>query len=191
MTAAVGVGLARRRWWRRPSVILLAVLAVAAAVSVVRSGSGASSALKVEDGTREAPGFVLPDLVNPSSAVRLSDHKGMPVVLNFWASWCAPCRREMPALARVSAEFAGEVAFLGVDHQDLRDDGLALLRKAGVGYPSGFDQEGTTASSYGLRGMPTTVFISAKGRVLATSLGELTESELRSSIVELFGIADD
>jgi cytochrome c biogenesis protein CcmG/thiol:disulfide interchange protein DsbE len=145
----------------------------------------------VEDGTRDAPQFVLPDLVDPGGVVRLADHRGTPVVLNFWASWCVPCRKEMPVLARVSDEFARQVAFLGVDHQDIRDDGLALLREAGVHYPSGFDPEGRTAASFGLRGMPTTVFIGANGEVLATSLGELTESELRTSIIDLLGIADD
>jgi len=150
-----------------------------------------SSQLVLENGVREAPDLVLPDILDTGSLVRLSDHKGTPVVLNFWASWCVPCRKEMPALARASAEFAGEVDFLGVDYQDVRDDGLALLREARVRYPSGFDPEGSAASSFGLRGMPTTVFIGANGQVMATSLGELTESELRRSIVELFGIADD
>lgn len=121
--------------------VLLAALAVGAVVSGARPGSGASSPpLVVEEGAREAPGFALPDLVDPGSLVRLSDHKGMPVVLNFWASWCVPCRKEMPALARVSAEFARRVDFLGVDHQDVREDALALLRDAGVRYPSGFDR---------------------------------------------------
>lgn len=192
VAASTGSGVARGRWWRRPPAILLAVLAVGAALSIVRPGAGtASSRLVLERGTREAPDLVLPDILHTGSLVRLSDHKGTPVVLSFWASWCVPCRKEMPALARASAAFAGEVDFLGVDHQDVRDDGLALLRQARVRYPSGFDPEGSAASSFGLRGMPTTVFIGANGQVMATSLGELTEPELRSSIVKLFGIADD
>ncbi len=191
VAASKGGGLARRPWWRRSPAILLAVLAVGAAMSIVRPGARTPSRLVLENGVREAPDLVLPDILDTGSIVRLSDHKGTPVVLNFWASWCVPCRKEMPALARASAEFAGEVDFLGVDYQDVRDDGLALLREARVRYPSGFDPEGSAASSFGLRGMPTTVFISANGQVMATSLGELTESELRSSIVELFGIADD
>lgn len=185
-----GGGRARARWWRRPPAILLVVLAIGAAAAAARRGASPSPVV-VEDGTREAPQFVLPDLVDAGGVVRLADHRGTPVVLNFWASWCVPCRNEMPVLARVSDEFAGEVAFLGVDHQDVRDDGLALVREAGVRYPSGFDPQGRTASSFGLRGMPTTVFIGANGEVLATSLGELTEPELRTSIVDLLGIADD
>ncbi len=185
-----GGGRARAPWWRRPAAILLVMLAIGAAAAAARRGASPSPVV-VEDGTREAPQFVLPDLVGGGGVVRLADHRGTPVVLNFWASWCVPCRNEMPALERVSDEFAGEVAFLGVDHQDVRDDGLALVREAGVRYPSGFDPEGRIASSFGLRGMPTTVFIGANGEVLATSLGELTESELRTSIVDLFGIADD
>ncbi|HEY9558424.1 MAG TPA: TlpA disulfide reductase family protein [Acidimicrobiales bacterium] len=143
----------------------------------------------MEAGEREAPSFALPGLVDEGDVVRLSDHRGSPVVLNFWASWCAPCRREMPALAQVSAELDGRVSFIGIDHQDRREEALALLRQTGVRYPTAFDPTGGTAQDYGLRGMPTTVFIDADGRVLATSLGELTESELRTSILELFDVA--
>lgn len=140
---------------------------------------------------REAPSFALPGLVDEGDVVRLSDHRGSPVVLNFWASWCAPCRKEMPALAQVSAELDGRVDFIGIDHQDRREDALALLRETDVRYPTAFDPTGGTAQEYGLRGMPTTVFIDPDGRVLATSLGELTESELRTSIRELFDVAGD
>ena len=107
--------LPRRRWWRRPAVILLVILAAGAAASAGRRG-GSSSPLVKEAGVREASSFALPGLVDEGDVVRLSDHRGSPVVLNFWASWCAPCRKEMPALAQVSAELDGRVDFIGIDH---------------------------------------------------------------------------
>lgn len=182
--------LRRTRWWRRPAVILLSILAVGAAASAGRR-QDASSRLIIEAAAQEAPAFALPGLIDEENVVRLSDHGGLPVVLNFWASWCEPCRREMPALAQVSAELDGRVSFIGIDHQDLREEALSLLRETGVHYPTAFDPTGGTAQDYKLRGMPTTVFIDADGRVLATSLGELTESELRTSILELFDVAAD
>lgn len=168
--------------------MLLAILAVGAAGSAVRRGD-TSSPLVVQARAGAAPPFALPSLVDEESVIRLSDHRGTPVVLNFWASWCAPCRKEMPVLAQVSAELAGRVDFVGIDHQDRREDALALLREAGVSYPTAFDPAGGAARDYELRGMPTTVFIDADGRVLATSLGELTESKLRIAILELFDVA--
>jgi len=189
-SASADSDLPTRPWWRRPAVMLLVVIAVAAAISAVRQGE-TPPALVVETRARAAPAFSLPGVVDEESVIRLSDHRGVPVVLNFWASWCAPCRREMPVLAQVSAELSGRVDFVGIDHQDRREDALELLRETGVSYPTAFDQSGGTARDYELRGLPTTVFIDADGRVLATSLGELTESELRSAILELFDVAAD
>src|SRR3546814_15942599 len=145
----------------------------------------------MEAGEREAPSFALPGLVDEGDVVRLSCHRGSPVLLIFWASCGAPCGRELPALAQVSAELYGRVSFIGIDHQDRLEEALALLRQTGVRYPTAFDPTGGTAQDYGLRGMPTTVFIDADGRVLATSLGELTESELRTSILELFDVRSE
>src|SRR3546814_20760746 len=96
----------------------------------------------------------------------------------------------MPALAQVSAELDGRVSFIGIDHQDRREEALALLRQTGVRYPTAFDPTGGTAQDYGLRGMPTTVFIDADGRVLAKSPGEVTESEPRTSIPQRTGRAE-
>ena len=188
VTSSRHSGIPRRRWWRRPAVILLVILALGAAASATRRADS-SSPLVREAGAREGPSFALPGLVDEGDVVRLSDHRGSPVVLNFWASWCAPCRREMPALAQVSSELDGRVKFIGIDHQDLRDEALDLLQETGVRYPTAFDPSGSAAQDYELRGMPTTVFIDSEGRVLATSLGELTESELRTSILELFDVA--
>lgn len=109
----------------------------------------------------------------------------MPVVVNFWASWCVPCRREMPALEAIHQEFAGRVAFIGVNHQDRRDDALDLIAQTGISYPSVHDPQGEMALDYDLFGMPTTVFITADGRIAGRHTGELTETDLRDALEDL------
>jgi cytochrome c biogenesis protein CcmG/thiol:disulfide interchange protein DsbE len=108
------------------------------------------------------------------------------VVLNFWASWCVPCRKEMPALQEASEEVQGRVAFVGVNHQDSRGEALKFLEETGVRFPAAYDPEGRTATAYGLFGMPTTIFISPDGRILERHRGEISEAELKRKIERLF-----
>lgn len=134
---------------------------------------------------KPAPKFELPDLDNPKATVGLDDRGGRPAVVNFWASWCLPCRREMPALQAAHDEFGDRVAFIGINHQDNRDDALGFVADVGVAYPSGIDPDGGTARDYGLFGMPSTVFVTSDGIIAGTRTGELTADELDSAIREL------
>ncbi len=178
--------VAARPRWLRP-VLIAGALAVLVAVAIsVGLPSGDSASLVAVGGEGEpAPRFSLPSLVDEDDTVALSDFDGMPVVLNFWASWCVPCRREMPALETVHQEFAGRVAFVGVNHQDQRDDALDLIAETGTSYPSVHDPKGEVAVTYELFGMPTTIFITADGRIAGRHTGELTEADLRSALDEL------
>lgn len=132
-----------------------------------------------------APRFALPDLEDPASTVDLDDRGGRPAVVNFWASWCLPCRREMPALQAAYEEFGDRVVFIGVNHQDNRDDALEFVAEASVSYRSGMDPDGDTARDYGLFGMPSTVFVARDGTIAGTRTGELTADELDRAIREL------
>jgi cytochrome c biogenesis protein CcmG/thiol:disulfide interchange protein DsbE len=78
-----------------------------------------------------------------------------------------------------------EVAFLGVDHQDSREDAIELLDRYGVTYPAGYDPRGDVGAKYFVRGLPATAFIDADGRILAFHQGELTASELEKQLAEL------
>lgn len=120
--------------------------------------------------------------------ISLADLRGRPVVVNFFASWCVPCRNEMPAFQAVSARLGDRVAFLGVDHQDDRIGGQDLMRETGIRYPAGYDPEGKVARAYGLFGMPTTLFVSPEGTLLETHTGELSEQDLLRAIERHFGI---
>jgi len=116
----------------------------------------------------------------------LSDHlesDGRPVVMNFWASWCLPCREEMPAFDAVAAR-RPDVYFLGVAVQDTEAAARAFAEEIGVSYPLGFDSDRTISSLYPILGLPTTSFITSDGNEAASWSGILDESKLESLIEE-------
>ena len=177
----------RRPVWRRPLSLAVASVAIAGAVVAVRY-QAPETALRRTSSGRAAAAFEVSDLRDASDTVALRSYRGRPVVLNFWASWCVPCRKEMPAFQSVYRKVASDVAFVGMNHQDNREAALALVRKTGVRYPSGFDPDGRVAKEYGLYGMPTTVFISRDGRIVAKQTGEMTEAQLVATLDELFDV---
>ena len=169
----------------RRRLVLVVVLAAFAVpeLAVLVIGDGAERA---GSPVERAPSFALPRVGAPEETVSLADFAGRPVVVNFWASWCAPCRRERPALREIS-ERRPDVAFVGVNHQDGRSGALELQEETGIRYPSGYDPDGGTAKAYGLVGMPATVFVSADGRILERRMGELSAGELERTVARLFG----
>lgn len=170
---------ARRRWW----LLVIAVASLAGAgVALVGLQSTDDALLSYEE--RPAPPIELPDLVDPTGTVTVP-RPGTPVVLNIWASWCVPCRREMPVLREAYARFGDQVAFIGVNHLDQRDEAIDFVAETGVGYPSGYDPDGSVARTYGAFGVPTTYFITASGRIVAAKTGELSSEELSSQIDRL------
>lgn len=135
---------------------------------------------------RPAPEFSLDDLRGGPVKISLAGAAGgRPAVLNFFASWCEPCKRELPALEAAHRGAGGRVAFIGVDHQDSRDSAVAMLDEAGATYPAGYDPRGSVATAYGLRGLPATVFVTADGRILETVRGELSRAEIDERIERL------
>lgn len=114
--------------------------------------------------------------------VSLSELRGKLVVLNFWASWCVPCRREAPRLAASAIAHRGEVVFLGLDVKDFSSDARKFLRKYRVNYVSVRDGGSSSYDSYGLTGLPETYFLDSRGRIVAHVLGEISRAELESGI---------
>lgn len=110
-----------------------------------------------------------------------------PVVLNFWAGNCPPCRVEMPGFQKVSREFSGRVLFVGVDvgpYTGLgnHDDAVRLYKELGITYPLAYAVDESPLQIYNVQGMPTTVFLTAGGQVTDRATGILTEDQLRSEI---------
>jgi cytochrome c biogenesis protein CcmG/thiol:disulfide interchange protein DsbE len=115
--------------------------------------------------------------------VALAQLRGTPVVLNFWASWCDPCRAEAPVLRRTwLQERARGVLFLGLNMQDITDDAHAFTRATGVTYPSLRDQSNGVAHRWGVTGLPETFFVSVQGRVVGHVIGAVSPAQLAAGI---------
>ncbi|MGH8957326.1 MAG: TlpA family protein disulfide reductase [Acidimicrobiia bacterium] len=110
---------------------------------------------------------------------------GRPVVMNFWASWCVPCREEMPTFDEVSRR-RSDVLVLGVAVRDTDNEARAFASEVSVGYPLGIDTDGEILDLYPIIGLPTTWFISADGRIAAIRAGQVDQEELEELIDQYF-----
>jgi thiol-disulfide isomerase/thioredoxin len=126
-----------------------------------------------------AKNFALAELGHPGAKLSLASYPGRPVILNFFASWCAPCKRETPMIARFYASMHGRVIVLGIDSNDLKGAALRFLRSAGVKYPVGFDPYPShTTTSYGVYALPQTFFLNVQHRIVKHVVGPVTMAEL-------------
>jgi thiol-disulfide isomerase/thioredoxin len=130
---------------------------------------------------RPAPDFLLPyaSPAEKGKTQRLSDLQGQAVVLDFWASWCGPCRAQSPVLARVAKTFGAEkLRVLGVGTSDDRASITRFLASEPLGYASVFDDQEVASSLYHVQGLPTLVLIAKDGTVRAVATGFADETEL-------------
>jgi cytochrome c biogenesis protein CcmG, thiol:disulfide interchange protein DsbE len=142
-----------------------------------------------------APGFTLSSLAEGRDAgdawakaasdgdVSLSELRGTPLVLNFWASWCDPCRAEAKVLEKAWKQQAGDdVLFLGLDAQDAREDARDFISQFGLTFPHVRDPGNDTQRAWGVTGLPETYFIAADGSVVGHVIGTVDDSQLRDGI---------
>ncbi|MGH2635133.1 MAG: TlpA family protein disulfide reductase [Actinomycetota bacterium] len=172
---------------------MVAAVIAALAVTELRSQGTASiggftvanyeAQAKVENAP--APAFELPSLED-GTPIALSSLRGHVVVLNFWASWCAPCRLEAPGLRRVSRRYEDQgVRFLGVDYRDDEAAARAFVDEFRLPYPSVSDPSGSLAYDYGLIGFPTTFIIDPAGTIRYRFVGYLDEEVLEDALNEV------
>jgi cytochrome c biogenesis protein CcmG/thiol:disulfide interchange protein DsbE len=142
-----------------------------------------------------APGFTLSALADGTGAgdawaraardgsVSLRELRGTPLVLNFWASWCDPCRAEAKRLERAwKDQGSGEVLFLGLDVQDAREDARDFIAQFGLTFPHVRDAGNDTQRAWGVTGLPETYFLAADGRVVGHVIGTVDAAQLRDGV---------
>ena len=139
-----------------------------------------------------APGEVAPEfsaeLLGDDGGLALADLRGAPVVLNFWASWCGPCRDEAPLLNAAAERYGGRVHVVGVNVRDSRPDALEFARDYDYGFRSVVDADGRIYDDYGLTGQPETFVIDAEGKVFQHVQGPfLSEGDLFGQIEGALG----
>jgi cytochrome c biogenesis protein CcmG/thiol:disulfide interchange protein DsbE len=133
---------------------------------------------------RAAPDFTLATF--SGKTISLQDLRGKPVVINFWASWCPPCRIEAPLIERTWRAYKNrDLIFLGVNIQDRKEDALNYMRQFDITYPNGPDPTGEISIDYGVSGLPVTFFISSQGEVVRRWVGAVEKSVLISAIEEI------
>jgi cytochrome c biogenesis protein CcmG/thiol:disulfide interchange protein DsbE len=157
---------------------LVAVLGLLAFVTLHSTRPATIASALARGKTPEAPGFVLPRL-DAEGAIDLRALRGRVVVVNFWASWCVPCRDEAPALQAAWERYRDRgVVVLGVNVQDLVSEARRFLGDVKTTYPSVRDRDNAVYRAYGLTGVPETFFIDRAGRIVFRFPGVVTEHGL-------------
>lgn len=141
-------------------------------------------------GLTEAPavGYLAPDFSLPSltgDSFSLSASRGQPVVLNFWATWCPPCRVEIPHFQEASTTYNGQVLIVGVDDGEPRERVAPFAQEMGITYPVPLDGDSEVSRRYRVNSLPTTFFIDADGVIQHIQIGLVNEAMLQEQIERL------
>lgn len=167
-------------------IILGVVVIIGAGLALLNNAAPSAPAQLAQPtvlASKPAPDFTLTLL--SGEAVALSDFKGKtPVVVNFWAPWCPPCRKEAPALARISAVYGDRVKFIGIVENDTPDNVKAFIEDNGMKYANGID-DGSISLKYRITGIPETFWIDTEGNVIDHWIGEIDEANLTSRVRKL------
>jgi cytochrome c biogenesis protein CcmG/thiol:disulfide interchange protein DsbE len=121
-------------------------------------------------------------------AVDLADFRGEPLIVNFWATWCAPCVKEMPEFSKASAEFGDKIALLGVDVEDAPPNAEPFIERLQIDYPLAIDPRREFYRSVGNVGMPTTLLVDAEGIVRYRHTGPLDLPQLKTLVRTHLGL---
>jgi cytochrome c biogenesis protein CcmG/thiol:disulfide interchange protein DsbE len=165
---------------------LVALLFILLAWTLLTNGGGDLGAAANRGERPRAPGFTL-DRLDRDGKLALSSLAGKAVVINFWASWCIPCKEEAPYLEQVSQQNASNgLVVVGLDAKDFRSDARRFMKRFGLTYPVVYDGPGDTLGGYGVTGFPETFVIDREGKVVRAFVGAVNGKEerveLRSAI---------
>ena len=161
---------------------MLAFVIVLAVMALFAIGIQIRSAKPVEKGL--APQFTLP--LFSGGTFSLAEQRGKVVVVNFWASWCIPCRQEAPVLENTWRKYKDRgVVFVGVDYVDTDKEALAFIQEFNVTYPNGPDIGTETARSYRIQGVPETYFVGKDGQLYGNHIGPIDQATLSAKIEEV------
>lgn len=163
-------------------VVVLLVVLLGWKVTEQAEGRGLDDAL--ERGERPQPPALVFDSLDGEGEIRLSDYRGQAVVLNFWASWCEPCKDEAPLLEETWQRYRDEgLVVLGVDAQDFRTDARRFADRYGMTYPIAFDGHGSSLGRFGVTGFPETWFLGRDGRLVGEHIvGPVERDQLEENV---------
>jgi Peroxiredoxin len=149
-----------------------------------KDGEGSSSAVSKDVNFGKAPNFTLYDL--QGNKVSLSDYKGKNVYLNFWATWCPPCKAEMPELEKVYQRTKNsDLVILAVEIGEPKDTVQSFINDKGYNFKVLLDSDQSTAAAYGISAIPTSFFIDKDGNIVAKQVGGMTQAEMEDNIAKL------
>jgi cytochrome c biogenesis protein CcmG/thiol:disulfide interchange protein DsbE len=160
------------------------VIALAALAGVI-GGVVAAELLTAGGGATTRPAPALPREVLAGPPTDLASLRGKPAVVNFWASWCEPCKEEAPELKRFDEEIGDRAALVGVDWGDAAGSARDFIAKSGWSYPILRDPTQKVGTAYGLNGLPTTFVLDSDGDIVRTLQGPQTASSLRQALASV------
>jgi len=177
---------ARAVLWALVGVMTVAWLFVGGGLdSITSMVQPAPTPLSTADIGQPAMPLKLP-LAGGGGDLDLTQHRGNVVVLNFWATWCVPCRAEMPVFERAQQQYRDQgLVVLAVDFQESDDEILAYLKEVGVTFPSAVDRTGEVSRAWRATGLPTTFLIDRQGIIRDVRVGAFTESMLEDRLAKL------
>jgi cytochrome c biogenesis protein CcmG, thiol:disulfide interchange protein DsbE len=153
-----------------------------AVVVLIIGGLVAAEVLTAGNGPPSRPAPELPTQVLSGHRVDLASLRGKPALVNFWASWCGPCKQEAPELKKFSETLGQRATLVGVDWGDAADNARSFIAKAGWTYPILRDPSQKVGTQYGINGLPTTFVLNADGDIVQTLQGPQTVGSLRAAL---------
>lgn len=165
------------------AVLLLGTAWILASREPVQALSSSDEGLTAPAVGHRAPDFTLPML--NGDAFTLSEQRGTPVVINFWATWCPPCRAEIPFFQAAARKYNGHVVVVGVDDGEPPALVTTFVDELGMTYPVPLDEDSAVSRAYRVNSLPTTYFVDAEGIVRNIHMGIISQAVLEEKIAQL------